>query len=280
MRLLENEARPLLDAVDPLTTLRWDKTVDSEVLWETRMVDAGEIVGKALAEARSEVGAWAVCADVAAELRSLGHADAAGAFAIASAELEGETGLRCGASALRRVREAIDNPEGTDGVWMAGSTERGAAQGLCQGLCQDAARWLRCLLGAGVIFLDAAHHRVRDGPDDKKVCAALETVSQCFHGEKDASICGEVAGVRFREACACTSDLQLLTLLHQLEKETAQVLGAGWAVERMPAVLLSTPPPAGAMAVNEACLTDQGHRFADCSKDHESCSKRSCCCIV
>merc|ERR1719189_1347447 len=77
---------------------RWDE-IQNEVLWETRMVNVSEVVTQALREARAEAGGWAICVDVASELRRRGRCSS-------SDSGRGEGGNLGSASSPRSARSA------------------------------------------------------------------------------------------------------------------------------------------------------------------------------
>jgi len=270
LRCLEDEVRPLVEALDPLCTKR-SVNGACEVLWETRMVDVGDSIMHVLRDARAEAGAWAVCVDVAARLREdpdvpfvkrrsndkLGGArstfastsDTAERFAdaleAAGAALREEGLHRAGVIALNAAQGDVGHIEG-------GGTIAPDAPSLWKG----GMRWLRALVGASAVLRDAAEHRVPNlGLDNvQSVRDALLTAAYSLEAG-DVAITpkaalavaaagrrGGAAGAAFRQALEDAQRDELSALLSKVEREVAQVLGACW----------SAPAFASEFALNDA----------------------------
>lgn len=239
MRKLEVEVRPLVDATDPLLSKPWDK-VDGEILWETRMVNVSDVVKDVLREVRAEVGGWAICADVATELRKCtdaASASVADAFDAASKMLRDEGLQKCGAESLRVVRQAIAAP---------GTSSLPEATVL---LLRDAPRWLREVVGAAAVLREAAAHRILEcgsatlgtasaAESAAKVQRALEAAARHLADvSKDAELqgrgsCIAAAAAEFRRAVALAREHDsLCKILNEVDKDVAHLLGVAWSAE-------------------------------------------------
>lgn len=294
MRRLEVEVRPLVDATDPLLSKPWDK-VDGEILWETRMVNVSDIITEVLRDVRAEVGGWAICADLAAELRRSTDPAAvsvAVGFDAASKMLRDEGVQRRGAGSLHVIRQAIAASD-------ASSLSEATAL-----LLRDAPRWLRESVGAAAVLSEAAAHRVPaalcvyasadkkgaslpiagapDAPATAKIQQALDAAAQHLvsMGRQSESTeqpnhgkCTAAAAAEFRRAVALARGQKSLQhILNEIDKDVAHLLGVAWSAE--PAnvqsatnisdlgdVVLSAPPSitdAEATAGNEVKKTTGG----------------------
>jgi len=284
MRRLEVEVRPLVDAMDPMLTKAWDK-VEGEILWETRMVNVNDIVTEALRDVRAEVGGWAICADVAAELRGCTEPAAvsvAAGFDLASKMLRDEGVQRRGTESLHAVRQVV--------VASAASSLPEATVLLLR----DAPRWLRESVGAAAVLREAAAHRIpaalsvsaNAGEESTassagltpaaaaKVQQAVEAAAERLASTGKQSGATDqpsrdtytAAAAEFRRAVTLAREQESLhKLFNEVDKDIAHLLGVAWSAELVNAepgtgkldvedVMLEAPPNAaagGATAGNE-----------------------------
>lgn len=282
-RCLELEVRPLVEALDPMSSKRRDGAA-KEVLWETRMVASAEVVEQACREARAEAGGWAVCSDAAAALRqgasspadqssSTAARAAAVAFDAAAARLC-EGGLDSGVAALIAARCSQDIADGSPPE-----------------LARLALRWLREHVGAAAVLREAESRvssfervemphaaRVRE-----KLAEAASSLEAGGLAAATAARPGGAAGAAFRcalleavfapaTAPSGASAEALQALLSEVERDVAQVLGVAWAAE-------DTWQAANRTAV----VTDAPTETAPKAKDGANAVQNrqgSCCTIV
>mmetsp|Transcript_23552 Transcript_23552/g.58662 ORF Transcript_23552/g.58662 Transcript_23552/m.58662 type:complete len:513 (+) Transcript_23552:160-1698(+) len=284
MRRLEVEVRPLVDAMDPLLSKPWDK-VEGEILWETRMVNVGDIVTEVLRDVRAEVSGWAICADVAAELRRCmdpAAVSVAAGFDTASNMLRDEGVQKRGAESLHVIRQAIS------------SSDASSLPEATQLLLRDAPRWLRECVGAAAVLCEAAAHRIpavipvcasaneKGAPADaaaanrdgfKKdtaaapvaVCAAkvqksLEAAAQHLasmgsqsqsYDQQSRSICTAAAAAEFRRAVLLARGQDSLQrILNEVDKDVAHLLGVSWSADPVNIQPASTTVDVGDVELN------------------------------
>eukprot|EP00746_Dinoflagellata_sp_MGD_P136593 gnl/MRDRNA2_/MRDRNA2_70495_c0_seq1.p1 gnl/MRDRNA2_/MRDRNA2_70495_c0~~gnl/MRDRNA2_/MRDRNA2_70495_c0_seq1.p1 ORF type:complete len:447 (-),score=105.04 gnl/MRDRNA2_/MRDRNA2_70495_c0_seq1:78-1418(-) len=258
VRLLDTETRPLLDQIAPDTTKDWSQIQDGEVLWETRMVNVSDVVTQALRDSRAEAGAWAVCKDIAQEIRKVSE-EVANVFDEVGTKLA-DGNVSVGAECLRIVREAtVSSNDDFD--------EQSAL------LIRDAQKWLRDGVGAVNILLDAADNRIKGQSD---VSFILKEAANCL--TQSAAVAG--AGAAFQRGWAKLDGLpaqareEVGAILDQVNKEVGQVIGMTWAGGTAP------PPVVQEEPVKESAPVPETQKSPEKKPAPEQAESKGCCILL
>mmetsp|Transcript_88136 Transcript_88136/g.252601 ORF Transcript_88136/g.252601 Transcript_88136/m.252601 type:complete len:474 (+) Transcript_88136:347-1768(+) len=270
MRELEAQVQPLLLVGRPNTS-GFD---NDDVLWETRMVNVGDIVMQALRDVRAEVGGWAICADVAAVLSAYDDpaaATAAEGFAAASKMLHEQGAQRGGADSLHAVR----------GAQMLGEARRKEGDGSPKWLALffSSSTRLRESLGAAAVLLEAAQHRIPACEGDVCGCAeaeaavrqaksavqqALRSAASLLQREDCEAVRRPVAEsmLHFLRACELAREHESLKqVLNEVDRDVSHLLGAAWSPESASS---SPAPEPNSCTIPEDVVTLRGHDGSCC----------------
>mmetsp|Transcript_82760 Transcript_82760/g.210580 ORF Transcript_82760/g.210580 Transcript_82760/m.210580 type:complete len:478 (+) Transcript_82760:153-1586(+) len=269
MRELEAQVQPLLLVGRPNTS-GFD---NDDVLWETRMVNVGDIVMQALRDVRAEVGGWAICADVAAVLSAYDDPDAATAadgFAAASKMLHEQGAQRGGADSLHAVR----------GAQMLGEARHKEGDGSPKWLALvfSSSTRLRESVGAAAVLREASQHRIPACEVDvgraeaeaavrqakSAVQQALQSAASLLQQEDREAVRRPIAEsmLHFLRACELAREHESLKqVLNEVDREVSHLLGAAWRPESTSS---SPAPEPNSCMIPEDVVTLRGHDVRCC----------------